>query len=478
MPLTHPKQSSLNITTAVASLLLFSNASLSSAESLALEEVIVTAQKREQNLQDVPVAVTAINSEAIEQLGIVNTADIVRATPSMTVGQSNNKTNSAFRIRGVGTNVFGISIEQAVAMLIDDVAVISQGQSLTNLMDIERIEVLRGPQSTLFGKSASAGVINIATKGPSEEFEGSIEASWTDENEERMQGSLSGPITDSLGYRISGFWYDHDGWGKNLTPEHSGKHSFEDGYGFRGKLTWDASDTVSATLIGHYSEEDSDCCARTFREFDTENGRILGFIPEPPAEGIKPDEENTTIRRDTPANSTTESKGASLRINVELGEFSLLSISAYDEWEYTNDEDVDLSDVHANVYLGGEGGWFSNSLRDLEFFSQEFRLLSPSYDNFDYLVGLYYSDSDVDRYFFRNLPLAPADYTATAGTENIALFGQLNWHISSKTTLSVGLRVFEEEITADSQDFAPGGQSARQRIGHRFRCGRENFTAA
>lgn len=426
---------------------------------LQLEEVIVTAQKRAENLQDVPVAVTAISSDAIEKLGIFSTDDIVRITPSMTFGQSNNKTNSGFRIRGIGTNVFGIGVEQAVAMIIDDVALIQQGQGITNLTDIERIEVLRGPQSTLFGKAASAGVINIITKAPAEEFEGSIEASWTDESEERLLGAVSGPITDSLGYRLSGYWFDHEGWGENLSPGFEGKHSFSDGFGFRSKLQWDITETVSATLGAYYSEEDSDCCARIFRQYDNENGRLLGVLGGPIADGITNSDDNTTIRRDTPANSASQSQGANLRFSFDLGEFNLVSISAYENWEYGNDEDVDLGDSQAQFLLtaGAEsGGWFSNSTRELTFMSQEFRLVSPSYDNYDYLVGFYYSDSETDRTFFRNIPLAPSDFTASSATKNIALFGQFNWHFSDRTTVSLGLRGFEEEISGDAQNALNG----------------------
>jgi iron complex outermembrane receptor protein len=439
--------------------LILSQAALAQ-EKLMLEEVMVTAQKREQNLQDVPVAVTAISSKAIEQLGILTTTDLVRITPSMTYEQSNNKTNSGFRIRGVGTDVHGIGVEQAVAMIVDDVALLAQGQAIGNLLDIERIEVLRGPQSTLFGKAASAGVINIITKSPSDEFEGTVEGTWTDESETRLLGAISGPMSDSLGYRLSGFWYDHDGWGENLTDGQPSKHSFEDGYGFRGKLQWDLSDTVTAMLGAHYSEENADCCARIFREYDNENGRILGLFPEPIADGIKPDDENATIRRDTPSNSETESNGVNLRLSFDIGEFNLLSISAYDKWEYSNDEDVDLSDTDVQSILTGgavSGGWYSNSSRDLEFMSQEFRLVSPSYDSYDYLIGFYYSDSQTDRVFFRDMPIAPSDWAGSSGTKNTALFGQLNWHFTDKTTVSLGLRAFEEKIDADVQDFLSGG---------------------
>ena len=425
---------------------------------LQLEEVLVTAQKREENLQDIAVSVTVLNANTIDKLGIRTTSDLVRIAPSLTVNQSNNKTNSGFRIRGIGTNVFGIGVEQAVSMIVDDVAWIQQGQSLATLADIERVEVLRGPQSTLFGKAASAGAINITTKAPSEEFESSVELSITDESEQRVQGSLSGPISNSVGFRLSGYWYDHEGWGKNLTEGQKSDVSYENAYGLRGKLKWDISDTVSTTLTAYVSDEESDCCARTIRHLDP-NARLFGFVPVPIAEGITPSEENTDIRRDTPANGATEVSGANLRVSVDIGEFKFLSISAYDHWEYQNDEDVDVGDLDVlSIITGGalSGGFFSTSFRDMDYMSQEFRLISPSYDNFDYLVGLFYSDAEIDRTFFRNLPIAPSDWAGTGGTEHIAVFGQLNWNVTDRTRIGFGLRWFDEEISADVANFLPG----------------------
>ena len=122
------------------------------AQQPVIEEVMVTAQKRVQNAQDVPIALTAIDADIIEQAGIQTTQDVVRLAPSLTVNEANHKQTSSFSIRGVGTNVYGIGVEQGVALLIDDVAAVQPGQTLGSLIDIQRIEVLRGPQSTLFGK--------------------------------------------------------------------------------------------------------------------------------------------------------------------------------------------------------------------------------------------------------------------------------------------------------------------------------------
>ena len=151
-----------------AALILAYQAPLASAQGL--EEVIVTAQKRAQSAQDVPVALTAVSAETIEAMGIQEFSDVTRISPSLTLSSGNNKQQTSISIRGIGTSVFSIGVEPSVAVIIDNVSQVQPGQALSNLVDIERIEVLRGPQSTLFGKNASAGLVSVTTRNPSEEL--------------------------------------------------------------------------------------------------------------------------------------------------------------------------------------------------------------------------------------------------------------------------------------------------------------------
>ena len=143
-------------------------------QNLAIEEVVVTATKRAESVQDVPVAISVVDASTIEALGIDEFTDITKISPSLTINRGDWATNSSFNLRGIGTNVFSTNIEPSVAVIVDDVPLVRSEQAFSDLSEIEAIEVLRGPQSTLFGKSASAGVINIRTKGPSEEFTGGI----------------------------------------------------------------------------------------------------------------------------------------------------------------------------------------------------------------------------------------------------------------------------------------------------------------
>lgn len=421
-----------------------------------LGAVTVTATKRAEDVQDVPVSVTAITAETIEKLGVVETGDITRIAPSLTVTQSNNKTNSAFSVRGIGTNLFGIGIEQSVAMIVDDVAMVQQGQSIANLVDIERIEVLRGPQSTLFGKAASAGVINVTTKGPSDTFEGLIDAQITDDDYYRVLGSVSGPITDSASFRLTGFYSDHEGWIDNLT-EGQPDLGAEESMGIRGKLFLSLSDSADLEVTAYKTEEESQCCGRVIGEFDP-SGLLFGQIPFPLLTmGITGNAENRSVRVDSPPDSTNDSQGISAKLSVDLGGFEFVSISAYDEWFYTNTEDVDFGDLDllGLLTMGAlSGGFFSDSVRDNTFYSQEFRLVSPSYENFDYLLGLYYANTEIDRSFFRNVPIAPSNFTAKATNENYSAFGQANFQVTDQTEVSVGLRYLSEEIGGEYQELA------------------------
>lgn len=424
---------------------------IANAQGRQLEEVIVTAQKRAQSSQDVPIALTAISSDMLEQAGISQTQDLVKLAPSLTVGIGDNKQNSGFRIRGIGTNVFSVGAEQSVAVIIDDVSTVQAGQSLANLVDIERIEVLRGPQSTLFGKSASAGVVSVVTKAPSEEFEGSVEVSATDDDEERILASISGPISDTLGFRLSGHWSDREGFVDNLSI--GDKVNGEESKGLRGKLQWDISNTVQATLTAYYNEDESTCCALTWADLDP-NALVFGFVPGEIAPGINPSDENLDFRSEDGPEDEQENSGVNLRLTVGLGDFTLTSITAVDEWEYSNDGDVDFSNVDVFGFLTGgaiNGGFFSQSNAKTDFVSQEFRLSSPQYDNFEYVVGLYYAEAETDRTFLRNpgLPLIPSDWAGTATTESMALFGQATWRFNDATSVTVGLRFNEEEISVD-----------------------------
>ena len=176
------------------------------------------------------------------------------------------------------TVVYSVSAESAVSVVIDDVATSQSGQALADLTGIERIEILRGPQSTLFGRNASAGVINVVTRGPSDQQESSVELTLTDDDQEKISASISGPITDDLGYRVTGYYDDIDGWVDNLFDGEQTDGS--ERWGVNTRLDWHLTDTFSLKLQGKYDDSDSSCCspALTYVQ-NVEDAQVLTVIP-------------------------------------------------------------------------------------------------------------------------------------------------------------------------------------------------------
>ena len=167
-------------------------------QSFADDQIVVTAQKREQNLQDVPIAITAVSGEQLLNAGVDSVAALSELIPSVTFTQSTGDINSSVNIRGVGTSVFSSAVEPSVSFVVDGVVLARQGQAFQDLIDIERVEVLRGPQSTLFGKNASAGVVNVITQAPSEEFEFVGEALYAELDEVQLRATASGRVSDTV----------------------------------------------------------------------------------------------------------------------------------------------------------------------------------------------------------------------------------------------------------------------------------------
>ena len=183
-----------------------------------LEEVIVTATKRAESLQDVPVTVTAISATTLQEAGVVDLTDVAALVPSLTVSTNLNPFTTGIRIRGIGTSQNSIALEASVAFVVDGVYMGRSGLGMSDLTDIERIEVLQGPQGTLYGKNANAGVVSVVTKRPNfDETEGYVEATVGDYSLQQYTASVTGPLNDELAYRLAGNWREQDGWLENDT---------------------------------------------------------------------------------------------------------------------------------------------------------------------------------------------------------------------------------------------------------------------
>lgn len=448
-------------------------------------EIVVTANKRAENLQDVPASILAVTAAGLERANVRDFDDLVRVAPSLTISKTTQPANNSINIRGIGTYAFSIATQPSVAVVVDDVPQAFQAAAFTALVDVQQIEVLRGPQSTLFGKSASAGVINIRTMDPSDTMTARAEAVITDDHERRLMLSASGPVSDTLGVRVVGNYSQYRGNIYNLT---SGK--WQNGtrdITLRAKLLWRPDPALEVTVAPYYNRTDGTCCAAaeyllspgvTFSRANLPQSTILA--------GITPGPNNRLTRLDVETQADATDWGASLKLAYEIGGgLTLTSISSYDRYQLVDFKDSDGSDFDfstltvngVNFSRAPRGGVGDGGLFDVETITQELRLTSPSRGRFRYVVGLFYSDSKSLRDFVRGsnfhtdfggvifngvqqLPTSNAlnysSYVANSRTRTYAAFGQGTFDLTDRLSLVGGLRLHREEISYSFLDRATG----------------------
>ncbi|WP_397592701.1 TonB-dependent receptor, partial [Sphingorhabdus sp.] len=227
-----------------------------------VEEIVVTAQKVEENLQDVPIAISVVTGEALEASGTTSIENLNQLVPSLNFRKGTTNANSALVLRGVGTITFAIAIEPSVSTVVDGVVLSRPGQAFADLVEIDRLEVLRGPQGTLFGKNASAGLINLVSKGGADTFEGEVSVAGFEGDEYRVRGTVAGPVAPNLSARVNAFYGTYDGNITNINAAASDNRKVN-GYeraGVRGSLDFD-NGSASVRLIADYFKADDDCCA-------------------------------------------------------------------------------------------------------------------------------------------------------------------------------------------------------------------------
>ncbi|KQM13340.1 TonB-dependent receptor [Novosphingobium sp. Leaf2] len=418
-------------------------------QSGGLEEIVVTAQKREQNLQDVPVAVSAIGADQIEARGVATFTDVARVSPSLTITENTNATGSSINLRGIGTFSFSIGIEPSVAIVVDDVALLQQAQAFSGLNDIARLEVLRGPQGTLFGKNASAGVINIVTQGPTKTLTGSVGAVLTTDDQRRIEGMLSGPLTQGVGFRLNAFYDDRDGYVKNLNTGHdlNGERS----YGVRGRVDVEAASNLDVVLTGAYSNTKSNGLVRTFRSVNP-GASVFGAPIAGSIVGIEPSDDNYKIRLDTEPENVSKQAMFTGHATLDLGGANLVSITAYQDWRFNFIEDLDTLGTPTLLNTADPTSILPNGSSAVanfhaKNFTQELRLVSTGSRRLDYLFALFYANGDTTRDYARG-PNAATSWDASAKTETFAAFAQLTYDITDTTHLDGGIRYNHEKIGA------------------------------
>jgi iron complex outermembrane receptor protein len=405
-----------------------------------LEEIIVTANKRTESLQEVPLAVSVISADALQASGVQQFQDLGKLAPSLTIRPAEHPVNSNVSLRGVGTFAFGIGVESSVAVLVDEVPLAFQARAFTDLPDVERIEVLRGPQSTLYGKSASAGLINIITRQPTDTFQARVNAMGTTDSEYGGNFSVSGPINSELGYIVSAAYSKWDGNLKNLFngEDANGREAFNT----RAKLKWEPATDVALTLSANYLGGET-TVGRPFIAIDPTAllRGTAGLTPSVVFPGVTIDRDNTDISNNYDARTSYSGYGGSLRGEFGLGKMDLVSITSYDKFRLNDYLDQDDSSSSTAIGNNNQIGQFHSRL-----ITQEVRLLSPSADAFRYTLGAYYGNVKFDRPFFRGPVFSLANWFATSESKQLAGFAQIDWEVIDKLTLTAGGRVQNEKV--------------------------------
>jgi len=415
-----------------------------------IQDIVVTAQKRREPLQTVPVAATVVSGEAFERGGNFSVEDLKRLSPSLTFDSTTSARNNSVRIRGIGTNTTSSGIEPETSTVVDGVVLVRSGQSsASQLLDVDRIEVLRGPQGTLFGKNASAGVVAINTNNPTREFEATAAAMLTDDHEYQVRGAVSGPLGPVVSGRIAGFYRNFRG---NAVNVFNGEHlNGAKSYAVRGKLLFDLGNDFTAIAIADYGHTNSDCCARPLRELDLAGSTRAG-IERPSLLPVVAGPKNRFVNNDTPLKDNSRSFIGSLQIDKGLGDFTLTSITAYQYFKI--DQQLD-DDQTSNAPVAG-GQPFKQAITSNEGvngYTQELRLASPQWDRFDFVAGLYAFNANVLQVSsnIRRRTAVPQNQLSTfrSRTEftNYAAFGQGNVHITDKLTVLVGARYTYDKVT-------------------------------
>ena len=460
--------------------------------SPALEEMVVTAQKREQSLQDVPLAVSAMTGESMRDAGIDDIEGLSRQVPSLQVQSSVGAATASYRMRRVG-NIGNIpTFESAVGLFLDGAYRNRPIFSTADLFDVERIEVLRGPQSTLYGKNTTAGVVAIHTKPPAEEFEGNVSLDAgvvegaSNANLYRFVGGVSGPLTDAVGGSIGFSLTDQGHTFDSALSESRDEANDIERQAIRGQLQWEASEALTTRLIVGYMQEDDDTTLGDLYIEPGSGAATAGGILQraglaQPCSSNDPLDQMHCSR--TPQTTDMDASEVTLLLDYALDNgWSVTSISSWDWFKFkgTQDDVVQLAVPLMKFH----------DTQEAESWQQELRLASQGGETIDWLGGVFYYKNEFnrgdhgDRYIFLEdtysaafLPsllltsrfgvptpfAAPGQngiYDAQQDTDYLGIFGQATWNMTEKFAVTGGLRWQKEEKDASiRQDVTVPGRS-------------------
>lgn len=365
--------------------------------------IIVTATRRASPLANVPIAVSAVTGASMQNSGANDIRQLNQLAPSLLVSSSGTEANGAARIRGVGTVGDNPGLESSVAIFVDGVYRSRTGAGLSDLGELERIEVLRGPQGTLFGRNASAGLINIVSKKPEFTLGANGDITYGNYDYWRASASVTGPVSEQIALRLDGVWSKRDGFMNlvNASGQKVGDTNDRDRYFVRGQALIEPNDALSIRLIGDYTNRDEHCCAAVYISKTETLGaapgtvsasnriaNILQAISGQPVT-IDPYSRNASITPGREYVSKLKDWGLSGEINYDFGNAKLTSITAYRNYKSNDSGDYDYN--RADILYRDP-----NTYRQFKTFTQELRLQGDAFDKkLDWLIGGYYSHEDL-----------------------------------------------------------------------------------
>jgi len=437
------------------------------AQDALLEEIVVTGTKRATTLQEIPIAVSVTSSETIERAQIQDINDLQSVVPSLRVSQLQTSANTNFVIRGFGNGANNAGIEPSVGVFIDGVYRSRSAGAISDLPKLERVEVLRGPQSILFGKNASAGVINIITRKPSGESAGQISATLGNFNQIVAKGYYESAISGESAFSVSASHNSRNGYNTNLVTGNDVNN--RDRQSVRGQLLLNPNDTTEIRVIADYDTIDEECCTA----LNIVAGPTVAAIGFAGGQLVENDSESFTAFGNIDPTNQLDNTGVSVQVDKEFEVFTFTSISSYRNIDSFSNIDSDFTSAAV----------ITNAIStDISTLTQEFRLTSNSGNKLDWMVGGFYFDEDVKgdgdlSFGVGNRPFldaiaaglgapgilslvevitdnTPGTFGAAdqgdqviTGLDNqaISLFTQLDFHINDALTATLGLNYTKDE---------------------------------
>nr|WP_315215721.1 TonB-dependent receptor [uncultured Duganella sp.] len=420
---------------------------LDRADSAAVPSVTVSATRRNASLQSVPVAVSVLNGDDLAQANRTSIDTIVQEVPSVTFRQQGGNKDSTIFVRGIGTISTSPGVEPTVSTVIDGVVYARPGQATLDLLDIEHIEILRGPQGTLFGKNASSGVLNVIGRKPSEQASGFVDASWHEGNEKRVRAGLSGTIQPGVvTAAVTALYGDYDGNVDNLHAG-GGKVNGYNRKGARARVDITPNEDLDISLIADYLRSNA---SPSFTAYKSTSAPFSQAIAPVVASA-----ENRSINTDIPSDIRDTNKGLSAQVDWRNGGYILTSITAVRDWDNTQNTSTSAIGNAAEAARISAAYPATRDIGTVDFrqVSQELRLASPKDQLLEYVVGAFYLHGK-DRETYQRIvttTTAPNSGRADYGVENdsYSLFGESTLNLTPEWRAIAGARWTKDELSYD-----------------------------